>query len=126
MLVKYLKEKNIVISLLMAIFLICQTIVLVHSFSHKITSSEKGFSNSENNFVKHAFFFHDKNSKKSENESCSLFIAFSLQQQLLFYNAIIIAFSLFYFSFIKRTFDKVKLSYLISSYFGRAPPKVFL
>ncbi|MBM5782280.1 MAG: hypothetical protein FJ368_02535 [Pelagibacterales bacterium] len=125
---KKLNQKYIFVSLLLAFFLICQTVLLVHSFSHKINSSEIGFSDVENSFLEKAFLFHDKNdsSEKHSDDSCSLISLLNLQKQILLCPALLIAIAVFYNCFVKRIFNKVKLSYLLSSYFGRAPPQISL
>lgn len=103
----------------------CQTILLVHGFSHKITSDEVGFVQVEKSFLEKAFFFHDENKSQTKQDikNCSLLSLLNSQKQLLLYPALFAAIMVFYLSFFRRSFDKVKLSYLISSYSVRAPPQ---
>ncbi len=125
---KKLNKKYIFVLLLLALFFICRTVLLVHSFSHKIISDEVGFIKVENHFLEKVFFFHDedKNQTKQDYESCPLLYLLNSQKQLLFYPALFAAINVIYLSFVRRSFDKVKLSYLISSYLVRAPPQISL
>jgi len=106
---KYINR--ISLALLLSCFILANIFSSLHSFSHKISAdlvlSEKS------------------NSSQSHDLShCSLCLVSNFSEKTTFSIAIFFAFLSFALSFNARVFDRVKWSYLNSSFLSRAPPKI--
>ncbi len=113
-------SKQVLPALALILFIISQSLSLVHKLSH----DEFSVVNSES-FLAKIFFTHggENPSNKKMQDHCS-FCAFSnLQNQISLAASLIFAAAIFYLTFFTRKFDRVKSSYFRSSHASRAPPK---
>ena len=98
-----------------------KSVVFLHSFSHlsKEISISQG---NEGGLLKQMIFGHSKNHHKN-NYDCILYSAFNLQNNLLLsiFDFAILSYFMIFFT---RFFSRVKLSYLLSSYYSQAPPAI--
>jgi len=110
------------VALLLILFVISRGFFALHAFSHQENSSAK-VENAEQNFFAKIIFSHEKSSdKKSEN--CYLCVSANFQNQILLLPSLIFSAVAFYLAFALRNFDRVKLSYLLTSKAPRAPPVI--
>ena len=107
------------IAVLLVLFVTSRANSMLHAFSHQKSGVEFKMSNI---FAK-LIFAHEKSTEK-KSEHCSICSVFKAQNQTLTsaYLAFLVAF--LYFVFAIRRFDRVKLSYLLSSQAPRAPPVI--
>ena len=129
---KYI-SKNFLLPIFLVLFVAGRSVLLVHSFSHQ--EFDQGISGSkktqqvtiqDKNILEKIIFFHSGNSSDSSKKAadCSLCALSNLQNQVLFSAVFAFAITAFYLAFISRDFNRVKFSYLLSSYSSRAPPQV--
>lgn len=117
--------KYFLLPLLLALFISSKAILFAHSLSHQFQHSNN-FVTAENSILEKIISSHFANfadaSKKAED--CSLCELWNLQNQIVPVAVTIFAITAFYLAFISRDFNRVKLSYLLSSYSSRAPPQI--
>lgn len=117
--------KYFLLPFLLVLFLISRSVLFAHSFSHQFQHSNN-FVIAENSILEKIVSSHFANftdaSKKAEN--CSLCELWNLQNQILPTAVAVFVIAAFYLAFICREFNKVKLSFLLSSYSSRAPPAI--
>ncbi|MBU6338445.1 MAG: hypothetical protein KGQ36_00505 [Rickettsiales bacterium] len=117
--------KYFLLPLLLALFISSKAVLFAHSLSHQFQHSNN-FVTAENSILEKIISSHFANfvdaSKKAEN--CSLCELWNLQNQILPVALAVFTILAFYLAFISREFNKVKLSYLLSSYYSRAPPAI--
>jgi hypothetical protein len=111
--------------LLLVLFISSKTILFAHSFSHQFQHQDN-VKISESSFLEKIISSHFANfadaSKKAEN--CSLCELWNLQNHILPTAATVFVIAAFYLAFISRYSNRVKISYLLSSYSSRAPPAI--
>jgi hypothetical protein len=90
--------------LVLVLFIAGQGISLAHSFSH------------------YEFSTKEQPLKKHHSESCALCFSANFQNQIFANTALTFCLAIFYLTFFTRFFDRVKLSYILSSKSSRAPP----
>lgn len=115
---KNLKQKLPII-LLLTLFTLGQSFVLLHSFSH-----QKYFSiaKEKQSFFQKIIFNHGDEKLVRPHHDCILLSFANLVNQILTADFSLI-FASFYLIFARRYFDSLKLSFLLSSSFARAPPR---
>lgn len=131
MLLKNLKFtfKYFPIPALLIFFVLSRSILLVHSFSHQKIGHEHKVEQaafSQQNILEKIIFAHFGDSSDSTNKAvnCALCALANFQNQILFSASLSFVIMAFYLAFISRYFDRNKLSYLLSSYSSRAPPRI--
>ena len=117
--------KYFLLPIFLVLFVTCKAVLFFHSFSHQLPVKNYVI-NVENNIIEKIISTHFANftdsSKKAEN--CSLCEISNFQNQLLPFTYLFLAILAFYLAFVSRDFNRVKLSYLLSSYSSRAPPQI--
>ncbi len=113
------------LAITLLLFVASGSLALLHTFSHQeVRAAESTVvkaSSLQQNFFEKIIFAHEKSSgKKSEN--CFLCSFSNSQNQIALAPNFIFCAAAFYLAFALRSFDRVKLSYLLSSKAPRAPP----
>jgi hypothetical protein len=115
------------IILSLALLVLGSSLATLHSFSHHEVASSKTTSlkvtSLHKSFFEKIIFAHEKSSGK-KSEHCFLCAALNFQNQIFLTPNLIFTTAIFYLVFALRYFDRIKLSYLLSSKAPRAPPVI--
>jgi hypothetical protein len=107
------------VAVLLVLFVTSRAVSMLHAFSHQ--EKEAVFAG-DSVFAK-LIFSHEKSSDK-KSEHCSICSAFNSHNQSLISSSLVFFAAFLLFVFALRKFDRVKLSYLLSSQAPRAPPVI--
>ncbi len=114
-------------ALTLILFALSRGVFALHDFSHHEFSNSKISSPDEvqisQNFFEKLIFGHE-NSENKKSENCFLCAFASFQNQTLTAPNFAFAILAFGLVFLVHQFDRVKLSYLLSSKAPRAPPTI--
>ncbi len=113
------KFVKFVTAFLLMLFVLSKTVVLVHAYSHQ----ENFAPATQKSFLEKIFFSHEKSSSKKA-ENCFLCAFSNFQNQISLAPNLIFSAAILYLAFALRKFDRIKLSYLLSSKAPRAPPVI--
>ncbi len=113
------KFAKFVTAFLLMLFVLSKTVALVHAYCHQENSAPA----IEKSFLEKIFFSHEKSSNKKA-ENCFLCAFSNFQNQISLAPSLIFSAAIFYLAFALRKFDRIKLSYLLSSKAPRAPPAI--
>jgi len=105
--------------LFLVLFVTSRGFSMLHAFSHQ----ENGVNFKSENFFSKLIFSHEKSTEKN-SDHCLICSSASLQSQTLSSSSLIFFAAFIYFVFALRKFDRIKLSYLLSSQAARAPPVI--
>lgn len=129
------KHSSVFCLFLAAIIAFCSFFLAVHNFSHKFSQIEI----TKTDIAKSVFQLQKSNSKSvifavkkifnhgnfsHDLAHCSWCFVVSIYNQIVFLSLSFVVFAAFYFSFLARDFDRVKLAHINSSSLSRAPPFV--
>lgn len=121
------KFTKFLVATLLILFVFSRGISLIHNFLHQeLNSSETNSlatSHLEQSFFAKLIFAHEKSSDKKFSH-CLLCSFSNSQNQITPLANLIFCVAAFYLAFASRKFDRVKLSYLLSSKAPRAPPVI--
>jgi len=108
-------------------FVASASISLLHSFSHQVNTSVEGsvvkVSTHKENFFQKLIFSHNGKPLTKNFHDCFLCSFSNSQNQALISADLFFFTAAFFLVFALRFFDRVKLSYLLSSSYSRAPPR---
>lgn len=90
------------------------------SFIHNVTHHQETYQNTTN--IADPILHNNVSDSSKEAIDCALCMLANYHSQILFSVTAPFIIMAFYLAFISRYFNKVKLSYLLSSYSSRAPP----
>lgn len=122
------KLSKFFIILSLTLLVLGSSLATLHSFSHhevasSKTTSLKKVASLHKSFFEKIIFAHEKSSGK-KSEHCFLCAASNFQNQIFLTPNLIFTTAIFYLVFALRYFDRIKLSYLLSSKAPRAPPVI--
>ena len=107
------------IAVLLVLFVTSRAVSMLHAFSHQ----EKETNFAAGSIFAKLIFAHEKTAEK-KSDHCSICSVFNAQNQILSAASLSFCSAFFLFVFALRKFDRVKLSYLLSSHAPRAPPVI--
>ncbi len=114
-------------AILLILFVSSGSLALFHAFSHHEIIADESASikvqSLEKTFFAKIIFAHEKSAGKN-SENCFLCSFSNFQSQVSLAPNLIFLAASFYLVFAFRKFDRVKLSYLLSSQAPRAPPVI--
>ncbi|NBV06917.1 MAG: hypothetical protein EBS06_06765 [Proteobacteria bacterium] len=117
------------VALTLTLFVLSRGVFVLHEFSHHQLESAKALSSnslqlqSQQNFFEKLIFNHE-NSGNKKSENCFLCSFANFQNQTLATPNFAFAILAFCLVFLARKFNRLKLSYLLSSKASRAPPVI--
>lgn len=107
------------------VFIASRTLLMLHAFFHhddgKQNVEVKNFAAA--NFLEKIIFTHEKSTDK-KSQHCLICAASNFQNHISLAPNLLLSALCFYLIFALRKFDRVKLSYLLSSKSPRAPPLI--
>ncbi len=104
---------------LLVFFVASRGLSMLHAFSHQ----EKGMGFKSDNFLTKLLFAHEKSAEK-QSEHCAICSVLNVQNQIVATSPVLFLACFLFFVFALRRFDRVKISYLLSSIAPRAPPLI--